>query len=37
MCSSLRGRMLEVSLKKVCGARYPKDIWNVKEIGDILV
>ena len=24
MCSSLRGRMLKESLKKACGARYPK-------------
>ena len=37
MCSSLRGRMLKVSLKKACGARYPKNIWNGKEIGYILV
>ncbi|CDY44622.1 BnaC04g06400D [Brassica napus] len=37
MCSNLRRRMLKVSLKKACGARYPKDIWNGKEIGYILV
>ncbi|RIA04637.1 hypothetical protein BRARA_K01109 [Brassica rapa] len=37
MCSSLRGRMLKVSLKKACGTSYPKSIWNVKEIGNILV
>ncbi|CAF1711035.1 BnaC03g64230D [Brassica napus] len=37
MCSSLRGRMLKVSLKKARGTSYPKSIWNVKEIGNILV
>lgn len=37
MCSSLRGRMFKVSLKKACETSYPKSIWNVKEIGNILV
>ncbi|XP_013713752.2 RNA-binding NOB1-like protein [Brassica napus] len=32
MCSSLRERMLKISLKKACGASYSKDIRNVKEI-----
>ena len=34
----LKGENVESKFEgKVCGARHPKDIWKVKEIGNMLV